>query len=274
MLTVDKLKFLDEKSRIIRKYVIEMTYKVQSGHPGGSFSLADIMSALYFHDLNYDVNNPKGLDRDRVVLSKGHAAPVWYATLAEAGFFPVEELWKLRNIDSLLQGHPCIHIPGVDATTGSLGLGLSAACGMAIAARMTGRDKLRVYAILGDGELGEGQIWEASMAAAHFKLDNLTAILDRNRYQNDGPTEEALKLEPLHDKWESFGWNVVDIDGHNLKQIIAAFTLARETRGKPTMIIAHTVKGNGASYMLDKPALHYTPPTREQMELTLKELGF
>lgn len=274
MLTVDKLKFLDEKSRIIRKYVIEMTYKVQSGHPGGSFSLADIMSALYFHDLNYDVNNPKGLDRDRVVLSKGHAAPVWYATLAEAGFFPVEELWKLRNIDSLLQGHPCIHIPGVDATTGSLGLGLSAACGMAIAARMTGRDKLRVYAILGDGELGEGQIWEAAMAAAHFKLDNLTAILDRNRYQNDGPTEEALKLEPLHDKWESFGWNVVDIDGHNLKQIIAAFTLARETRGKPTMIIAHTVKGNGASYMLDKPALHYTPPTREQMELTLKELGF
>jgi transketolase len=274
MLTSEKLKYLDLKSRIIRKYVMEMTYKAQSGHPGGSFSLADIMSVLYFYDLKYDVNNPKGLDRDRVVLSKGHAAPIWYATLAEAGFFAIDELWKLRSINSLLQGHPCIHIPGVDATTGSLGLGLSASCGMAIAAKMTGRHQLRVYAILGDGELGEGQIWEAAMAAAHFKLDNLTAIIDRNRYQNDGPTEEALKLEPLHDKWESFGWNVVDIDGHKHAQIASAFILARETKGKPTMIIANTVKGNGASYMLDKPGFHYTPPTRDQMESTLKELGF
>ena len=251
-----------------------MTYRVQSGHPGGSFSLAHIMAALYFHDLKYDVKDPKGLDRDRVILSKGHAAPIWYATLAEAGFFDVDELWSLRQIDCLLQGHPCIHIPGVDITTGSLGLGLSAACGVAIGAKMTKRDKVRVYAIVGDGELGEGQIWEAAMAASHFKLNNLTAILDRNRYQNDGATKDVMSLEPLFDKWKSFGWQVLDIDGHNLHQITDAFDLARQTKNKPTMIIANTVKGNGASYMLDRPELHYTAPTKEQFESTMSELGF
>ena len=272
MLTAEKKGYLVQKSKIIRKYVIEMIYRAQSGHPGGSFSLADILSVLYFHDLQYNVSDPKNLDRDRVVLSKGHAAPGLYATLAEAGFFPVEELWNLRKINSLLQGHPCINIPGVDVTTGSLGLGLSAACGMAMAAKMTKRNAIRVYAILGDGELGEGQIWEAAMTGAQFKLDNLTAVLDRNRYQNDGPTEDIMKLEPLHYKWESFGWNVIEINGHNLDQIASAFTIARGTSGKPTMIIANTVKGNGASYMMDKPALHYTPPTKEQKEQTLKEL--
>lgn len=274
MLAQEEKKFLEEKARILRKNVIEMTYKVQSGHPGGSFSLAEIMSVLYFHDLNYDVKNPKNLERDRVILSKGHAAPIWYSTLAEAGFFPKDELWNLRKINSLLQGHPCIHIPGVDATTGSLGLGLSSGCGMAIAAKMTKRYKVRVYVILGDGELGEGQIWEAAMSAAHFNLDNLTAIIDRNKYQNDGATESIMQLEPLHDKWESFGWNTINIDGHNINQIVSAFELAREVKGKPTMIIADTVKGKGASYMLDKPGFHYTAPTKEQYELTLKELGY
>ncbi|PKM52128.1 MAG: transketolase [Firmicutes bacterium HGW-Firmicutes-7] len=274
MLSIERKEYLEKKARVIRKDIIEMIYNAQSGHPGGSYSLADVMAVLYFHDLNVDPKNPKGLNRDRVVLSKGHAAPVWYATLAEAGFFPKEELSHLRQINSLLQGHPCINIPGVDITTGSLGLGLSASCGIAIGAKMTGRDNVRVYAIIGDGEQGEGQIWEAAMAAAHFKLDNLTAILDRNWYQNDGPTETSLKLEPLHDKWESFGWNVIDIDGHNLNQIDSAFCMARETKNKPTMIIANTVKGKGTSYMLDQPGLHYTPPTKEQMELTLKELGF
>lgn len=274
MLAEDKKKFLKDKSKIIRKHIMEMTYKSQSGHPGGSFSLADIMSVLYFHDLNYNVKNPKWVDRDRVVLSKGHAAPAWYATLAEAGFFEKKELLNLRKTGSLLQGHPSIHIPGVDATTGSLGLGLSAACGMAIAARVTKRDNIRIYAVIGDGEMGEGQIWEAAMSASHFKLENLTAVLDRNKYQNDGPTEEILKLEPVGDKWRSFGWNIINIDGHDLDQIVDAFKQARQTKGKPTMVIADTVKGNGASYMLDKPVFHYTPPTKEQFELTLKELGF
>lgn len=274
MVLDDTKKMLEEKARILRKHVIEMTWNAQSGHPGGSFSLADIMAVLYFYTLRYDLKQPKDLDRDRVILSKGHAAPIWYATLAEAGFFPQEEMSQLRKIDCLLQGHPCLHIPGVDATTGSLGLGLSAGCGMAIAAKMTGREHLRVYVILGDGELGEGQVWEAAMSAGHFKLDNLTAIIDRNRYQNDGATEEIMTLEPLRSKWESFGWNVIEIDGHNISQIVSAFDLARETRGIPTAIIARTIKGKGASYMVDKPGLHYTAPTTEQKDQTLKELGF
>lgn len=274
MLTKSNYELLDQKSKIIRKYVIQMTYKAQSGHPGGSFSLAHIMAALYFHVLKYDPKNPDWIDRDRVILSKGHAAPIWYATLAEAGFFSLDELEGFRKIDCLLQGHPCMHIPGVDITTGSLGLGLSAGCGIALGAKLTKREHIRVYTILGDGELGEGQIWEAAMAASHFKLNNLIAILDKNKYQNDGATIEILNLEPLFNKWISFGWQVLEIDGHNLNQIIDAFDLARETKNKPTMIIANTVKGNGASYMLDKPELHYSPPTKEQVDLTLKELGF
>lgn len=274
MLSLEKKNLLEDKARILRKYVIEMTWKAQSGHPGGSFSLADIMAVLYFHELRYDVKHPKDIDRDRVILSKGHAAPIWYATLAEAGFFPKAELNHLREIGCLLQGHPCMHIPGVDATTGSLGLGLSAGCGMAIAAKLTKKEHLRVYVIIGDGELGEGQVWEAAMSAGHFKLDNLTAIVDRNRYQNDGATEEIMTLEPLRNKWESFGWNTIEIDGHNISQIVSALDLARETRGKPTVLIAHTVKGKGASYMVDKPGLHYTAPTTEQKEQTLRELGY
>ncbi len=274
MLTVEKKADIQRHAANIRKNIILSTYRAQSGHPGGSLSIADILAVLYFHDLTYDPRNPKSLDRDRVVLSKGHAAPGWYSALAEAGFFPEEELWHLRKIDNLLQGHPCLHIPGVDLTTGSLGLGLSGACGIAIGARLTGRKHVHVYAIVGDGELGEGQIWEAAMSAVHFKLGNLTAILDRNRYQNDGPTETSLKLEPLLDKWRSFGFHTLDIDGHDLDQIADAFAAGRRDPEVPTMIIAQTIKGRGASYLLDKPALHYTPPTREQALEAVREFGF
>lgn len=271
MLTNEKREALQSMATQLRRDVIEMTYKAQSGHPGGSCSLADIMAYLYFNRMRYDVNEPKALKRDRLVLSKGHAAPIWYAALAEAGFFPREEMLHLRDIGHLLQGHPCVHIPGVDATTGSLGFGLSIAVGMAAAAKMDGLD-VKVHAIVGDGEQGEGQIWEAAMAAPNLKLDNLTVILDRNKYQNDGRTEDIMPLEPLADKWRAFNWNVVEIDGHDLDQIDAAFAAADACKGRPTLIYANTIKGKGCSYMLDQPQLHYTPPTKEQYESALEEL--
>ena len=271
MLTNEKREALQSMATQLRRDVIEMTYKAQSGHPGGSCSLADIMAYLYFNRMRYDVNEPKALKRDRLVLSKGHAAPIWYAALAEAGFFPREEMLHLREIGHLLQGHPCVHIPGVDATTGSLGFGLSIAVGMAAAAKMDGLD-VKVHAIVGDGEQGEGQIWEAAMAAPNLKLDNLTVILDRNKYQNDGRTEDIMPLEPLADKWRAFNWNVVEIDGHDLDQIDAAFAAADAYKGRPTLIYANTIKGKGCSYMLDQPQLHYTPPTKEQYESALEEL--
>lgn len=271
MLTNEKREALQSMATQLRRDVIEMTYKAQSGHPGGSCSLADIMAYLYFNRMRYDVNEPKALKRDRLVLSKGHAVPIWYAALAEAGFFPREEMLHLREIGHLLQGHPCVHIPGVDATTGSLGFGLSIAVGMAAAAKMDGLD-VKVHAIVGDGEQGEGQIWEAAMAAPNLKLDNLTVILDRNKYQNDGRTEDIMPLEPLADKWRAFNWNVVEIDGHDLDQIDAAFAAADACKGRPTLIYANTIKGKGCSYMLDQPQLHYTPPTKEQYESALEEL--
>ena len=271
MLTNEKREALQSMATQLRRDVIEMTYKAQSGHPGGSCSLADIMAYLYFNRMRYDVNEPKALKRDRLGLSKGHAAPIWYAALAEAGFFPREEMLHLREIGHLLQGHPCVHIPGVDATTGSLGFGLSIAVGMAAAAKMDGLD-VKVHAIVGDGEQGEGQIWEAAMAAPNLKLDNLTVILDRNKYQNDGRTEDIMPLEPLADKWRAFNWNVVEIDGHDLDQIDAAFAAADACKGRPTLIYANTIKGKGCSYMLDQPQLHYTPPTKEQYESALEEL--
>lgn len=271
MLSREKKENLIKTATQLRRDVIEMTYHAQSGHPGGSCSLADIMAYLYFARMRYNVNEPKAHVRDRLVLSKGHAAPVWYAALAEAGFFPREEMLHLREIDHLLQGHPCVHIPGVDATTGSLGFGLSLAVGMATAAKMDKLD-VKVHAIMGDGEQGEGQIWEAAMAAPNLGLDNLTVILDRNRYQNDGATEEIMPLEPLADKWRAFNWNVVEIDGHDFDAIDAAFAAADACKGRPTLIYANTVKGKGCSYMLDKPMLHYTPPTAEQYESALEEL--
>lgn len=272
MITDSTRNRLQEKATALRRSVIEMLYRSQSGHPGGSLSLADIMSVLYFHVLRYDTTQPKMLHRDRVVLSKGHAAPIWYAVLAEAGFFSKDELVKLRKTGSFLQGHPCIDIPGVDLTTGSLGLGLSGASGMAIAARQLGYSETQVYAILGDGELGEGQIWEAALAAPHFRLGNLTAIIDRNRYQNDGATEDILKMEPLAQKWSSFGWNVLEIDGHDINQIAAAFDLSRSITDRPTMIVANTVKGKGVSYLIDRPELHYTAPNEAQHKEAMSEL--
>lgn len=264
--------FLREKAKILRRSILKMTYEAQSGHPGGSCSLADIMAYLYFDKLRYHVDDAKAADRDRVVLSKGHAAPVLYAALAEARFFDKEELHHLREIGHLLQGHPCIHIPGVDATTGSLGLGLSIGTGMALAARMAGFDS-RIYVIMGDGEQGEGQIWEAAMAAPRYKLNHLTAILDRNHYQNDGATEDIMPLDSLADKWRAFRWNVIEIDGHDFEQIEDAFLAAYAYEEGPSLILADTVKGKGASYMLDKPWLHYTPPTKEQLEEALLELA-
>ena len=263
---------LERRARQLRRDVLQMTYEAQSGHPGGSCSLADLMAYLYFYRLRYDTASPKSPSRDRLVLSKGHAAPVLYAALGESGFFPKEEFHRLRKIGSLLQGHPCIAIPGVDATTGSLGLGLSLGTGMAIAAKRR-QPGVRVHLILGDGELDEGQVWEAAMAAPRFALDNLVAIIDRNRYQNDGATEEILPLEPLADKWRAFRWNVIEIDGHNFDEIDEAFCRADRTKGAPTLILAHTVKGKGASYLLDQPQLHYTPPTAEQLAGALRELA-
>lgn len=271
MLTAEERNMLIRRATQIRRDVIEMTYHAQSGHPGGSCSIADVMAYLYFHRMRYDVKDPKSQKRDRLVLSKGHAAPAWYAALAEAGFFPREEMLHLREIGHLLQGHPCVHIPGVDATTGSLGFGLSIGVGMAVGAKMAGGD-VKVHVIVGDGEQGEGQIWEAAMAAPNLHLDNLTVILDRNRYQNDGATEEIMPLEPLADKWRAFKWNVVEIDGHDFDQIDDAFRQADECKGRPTLIYANTVKGKGCSYMLDKPMLHYTPPTKEQHDEAVKEL--
>ncbi|MEG0750646.1 MAG: transketolase [Oscillospiraceae bacterium] len=271
MLNETQVKQLASKATQLRRDVIEMTYAAQSGHPGGSCSLADIMAYLYFHRMRYDAHNPKAQGRDRLVLSKGHAAPIWYAALAEAGFFPREEMQHLRQIGCLLQGHPCVHIPGVDATTGSLGFGMSIAVGMAVAAKMEGTD-VKIHAIIGDGELGEGQIWEAAMSAPNLGLSNLTVILDRNRYQNDGATETIMPLEPLADKWRAFKWNVVEIDGHDFGQIDDAFMQSDNCKSGPTLVYANTVKGKGCSYMLDRPELHYTPPTKAQYDSAIAEL--
>lgn len=271
MLDQDKKIELQKIATQLRRNVIEMTYRAQSGHPGGSCSLADIMAYLYFYRMRYDVNEPKALGRDRLVLSKGHAAPIWYSALAEAGFFPKEEMNHLREISHLLQGHPCVHIPGVDATTGSLGLGMSMAVGMAIGAKLDYPDA-KIHAIIGDGEQGEGQIWEAAMAAPNLKLNHLTVIIDRNRYQNDGATEQIMPLEPLADKWRAFNWNVVEIDGHDFDDIHRAFCSADVQTELPTLIYANTIKGKGCSYMLNKPELHYTPPTKEQYDSAISEL--
>jgi transketolase len=262
---------LERRANALRRLAIDAIYSAQSGHPGGSLSLAEIMAALYFHELRIDPEKPGDPARDRVVLSKGHAAPIWYAALAEKGFFPKSELGRLRKIDSLLQGHPCIAIPGVDLTTGSLGMGLSGAVGIAIGAKMQ-NSQARVYAILGDGEQDEGQIWEAAMSAAHFELDNIVGITDRNMYQNDGPTSATMELEPLAGKWRAFGWNVLEIDGNCISAILGAFGIARATKKRPTMLMARTVKGKGASFLVDRPELHYTPPTKEQRDAAIREL--
>lgn len=264
---------LKEKAKNIRKNIIEMLHESGSGHPGGSLSATDILTVLYFKEMNVDPQNPKWENRDRFVLSKGHAAPVLYATLAEKGYFPKDELYKLRKIDSMLQGHPDMKgTPGVDMSTGSLGQGFSASCGMALAGRLDKKD-LRVYTLLGDGELQEGLVWEAAMAAAHFKLDNLTAILDYNGLQIDGPNKDVMGVDPVEDKFKAFGWHVIEVDGHSVEDLIDAFTQARKTKGMPTILIAKTIKGKGVSFMENMVDWHGTAPNAEHKIQALKELG-
>ncbi|MBE0467121.1 MAG: transketolase [Candidatus Desulforudis sp.] len=264
---------LEEKAKQIRRHIIRMLGEAGSGHPGGSLSAADIVTALYFKEMRIEPARPDWPDRDRFVLSKGHAAPVLYAALAERGYFPVEELNTLRKLGSRLQGHPDMRkLPGVEISTGSLGQGLSAANGMALAARLDGRNS-RVYALLGDGEIQEGQVWEAAMAAVHYSLDNLAVFVDYNGLQIDGPITEVMSSEPVGDKWRAFGWHVLDINGHNLRQILAALDEARNTKGRPTVIVARTIKGKGVSFMEDLVEWHGTVPKKDQVEQALKELS-
>ncbi len=267
-----KLERLCEAARQIRIGVIEGTHAAKSGHPGGSLSIADIMAYLYFEEMNIDPANPKMADRDRFVLSKGHCAPALYAALAHRGFFSVEELTTLRKIGARLQGHPDMTLtPGVDMSAGSLGLGISSAAGMALAGKLDGKD-YRVYTAVGDGESEEGQVWEACMFAAHYKLDNLCAVIDYNGLQIDGPVADVIGPAPFESKFEAFGWNVISIDAHNFDEIEAAFAAAKKCKGKPTVIIAKSVKGKGVSYMENKCEWHGSAPKTEQYEIAVKEL--
>ncbi len=263
---------LKEMAKKLRRHVITMIAAAGSGHPGGSLSAADIITALYFKILRYKPENPEWSDRDRFILSKGHAAPILYAALAEAGYFSVAELATLRRLDSRLQGHTDRNLtPGVEMSAGSLGIGLSFSIGVALAARLDSKT-YRTYVLLSDGECEEGQTWEAALAAAHFNLDNLTAVIDCNGMQLSGWTRDIMNLEPLISKWQAFGWHVIDIDGHDLDQILAAFPEAEKTKGKPTVIIARTIKGKGVSFMENNVTFHGKAPTREEAERALKEL--
>ena len=268
----DRIRLLEKKANQIRKLIIEMLAAAGSGHPGGSLSSADIIACLYFDVLRYDSNNPSWPDRDRFHLSKGHACPALYAALALAGYFDIEELWKLRKLGALLQGHSDRRVPGIDVGSGSLGQGLSVALGMALAGKIDKKD-YRVYCIMGDGELQEGNIWEAAMAVSHFKLDNLCAIVDYNHFQIDGRVDEVMNLEPLNDKWRAFGWNVIECDGHSIKELLNSFDEAKKTKVKPTMIIAHTIKGKGVSFMEGVVDFHGRAPTEGEREIALAELG-
>ena len=267
------ISFLKEKAKEIRKSIVSMITEAKSGHPGGSLSATDILTALYFSEMNVDPANPKMEGRDRFVLSKGHAAPAIYATLAEKGYFSKDELMTLRKFGSRLQGHPDMKkLPGIEISTGSLGQGLSVANGMALNAKIF-NENYRTYVVLGDGEVQEGQIWEAAMTAAHYKLDNLCAFLDSNNLQIDGNVSEIMGVEPLDKKWEAFGWNVIKIDGHDFEQILSALDKAREYKGKPTMIIAKTIKGKGVSFMENVCGFHGVAPTLEELERALAELA-
>jgi transketolase len=269
----DSLQEIEAAARATRRHIITMLAAAGSGHPGGSLSAVEILCALYFRILRHNPQDPAWPDRDRFILSKGHGVPALYAVLAECGYLPVEELTTLRQVDSRLQGHPLAGSPpGVEMSAGSLGQGLSFSIGQALAARLDGRD-YRVYCLLGDGELDEGQVWEASMAAAHYSLDNLTAIVDRNRIQNDDFCENVMRTDPLPDKWQAFGWHVQEVDGHDLSQVIEALEKARDARSRPAVVIAHTVKGKGVSFMENNPEWHGKAPTPEQAERALAELA-
>lgn len=256
----------------VRKGIVTAVYHAKSGHPGGSLSAADILTYLYFEEMNIDPKNPKKADRDRFVLSKGHIAPGLYSTLANRGFFPVKDLETLRHTGSYLQGHPDMkHIPGVDMSSGSLGQGISAAVGMALSAKLDDL-KYRVYTILGDGEIQEGQVWEASMFAGAKKLDNLVVIVDNNGLQIDGKIDDVCSPYPITDKFKAFNFNVIEIDAHDFEQIAAAFNKARETKGMPTAIIAKSIKGKGVSFMENQVGWHGTAPNAEQYAIAMADL--
>lgn len=264
---------LKQKAKEIRKDIIEEVYNAKSGHPGGSLSIADIMAVLYFNELKIDEKNPRWEDRDRLVLSKGHCSPALYAALAERGFFSKEDLKSFRKIESNLQGHPDLNkVPGVDMTSGSLGQGLSVANGMAISAKMDNK-AYRVYVIIGDGEIEEGQVWEAAMTANKYKLDNLCVIVDNNNLQIDGTIEEVMNSYPIDEKFKSFGFNVLNIDGNNIEEIISAFEIAKQTKNKPTCIIAKTIKGKGVSFMENKAEWHGKAPNEEEYIQAMRELN-
>ncbi|MBI2167341.1 MAG: transketolase [Candidatus Omnitrophica bacterium] len=266
------LEELPSKAKEIRRDIIRMLAEAGSGHPGGSLSAADILTVLYFHLMNHDPANPKWPDRDRLILSKGHGAPVLYAALAHAGYFPAEKLLTLRKLGSPLQGHPDMRrLPGLEASTGSLGQGLSIGIGYALARRLDKKSYF-TYVILSDGETNEGQTWEAAAAAAHHKVDHLIAVLDYNKFQLDDSVKKICDMEPMAEKWRSFNWHVEEIDGHNLHQIAAALREAQEVQGKPCMIIAHTVKGKGVSFMENNNHFHGVAPTKEEAERALREL--
>jgi transketolase len=267
--SIDEMKALAKK---IRRDIITMIGTAGSGHPGGSLSAVEILTALYFKVLRHNPADPQWADRDRFILSKGHAAPVLYATLAASGYLPQQELCTLRKIDSRLQGHPeCGLTPGVEMSAGALGQGLSFGIGVALAGRLNRQD-YRTYVLVGDGECDEGQVWEAAMAAAHFKLDKLAAIVDHNGIQLDGWNKDIMNLEPLPEKWQSFGWRVIEADGHDVADLIEAFERAKKVAGQPTVIIAHTVKGKGVSFMENNPDFHGKAPSAEEMKIALQEL--
>ncbi len=256
----------------LRRRTIEMLWHAQAGHPGGSLSAAEILAVLYFGVMKIDPARPEWVDRDRFVLSKGHAAPIYYAALVERGYFPEELLATYDELDSGLQAHPYVGLPGIDSCSGSLGQGLSVGIGLALGARLRGSGA-RMYVLLGDGELQEGQVWEAAMAASSFGLDNLTAIVDANRFQLYGTVESIVSVEPLPEKWQAFGWNVLEVDGHDCGALEGAFRGAAETTGRPTVIIAHTVKGKGVSFMENSVEWHSAAVTDEVRERALAELA-
>lgn len=264
---------LQKMANEVRKGIITAVHAAKAGHPGGSLSAADMFTYLYFEEMNIDPANPDMENRDRFVLSKGHTAPGLYATLAERGFFPVEDLPTLRHLGSYLQGHPCIHIPGVDMSSGSLGQGISAAVGMALGAKLDNKD-FRVYTLLGDGEIQEGQVWEAAMFAGHRKLDNLVVIVDNNNMQIDGTLDEVCSPDPIDKKFEAFNFHVIQVaDGNDFAQLTEAFKEAKETKGMPTAIIAHTLKGKGVSYMEGQVGWHGKAPNDEEYAIAMEELG-
>jgi len=263
---------LEKKAAQMRRDVIKMLEKAGSGHPGGSLSSADLLTCLFFNVMRHDSKKPDWPQRDRFHMSKGHCCPIWYALLAECGYFPKKELDSLRSLGAMLQGHPDAKIPGVEVASGSLGQGLSVALGMAMAGKMDKMD-YRVYCLLGDGEVQEGNIWEAAMACAHFKADNLCAILDYNRFQIDGRVDEIMNIEPIADKWKAFGWETLSINGHDFDEILGAFKKAATIKNKPTIIIARTVKGKNVSFMENVVDFHGRAPSKEEAGIALKELA-